>query len=176
MPTVYELDPVPTPELRDQLLRLWTDVSNAGGSVGFVPPVTPEDVRPELLGRLRAMAEGRSRLLTGRDGDRVVATAFLTLNTHRLMRHWVWLSTVMVEPARQGTGVGRELMAAAAEAARGLEGVRGIRLTLRAGGGLERFYASCGYQEAGRVPDAIRVAEGSYRDEVTMWLPLDSPD
>ena len=37
-----EVCPVTTVDdgLRAQLLTCWTDVSNAGGSVGFVPPVT----------------------------------------------------------------------------------------------------------------------------------------
>ncbi|WP_030548344.1 GNAT family N-acetyltransferase [Streptomyces albus] len=173
-PLVFTLDPPVTPELRDGVLSLWADVSNAGGAVGFVPPVTAEEIRPELLKQLEAMAEGRSRLLVGTDGrGRPVATAFLTLNTHRLMRHWLWVYTVMVHPSLQGRGVGRELMAAVADAARGLDGIRGIRLTCRGGTGADRFYAACGYQEAGRVPDAIKVAEDDYRDDVTMWLPLD---
>ncbi|MEU6084729.1 GNAT family N-acetyltransferase [Streptomyces sp. NPDC047108] len=173
-PLVFDLDPGMTRELRDGICRLWADVSNAGGAVGFVPPVTADDVRPELVTHLAAMAEGRVRLLVGRDEHgEVAATAFFTLNTHRLMRHWCWLHTVMVHPAHQGKGYGRALMAAAEDAARrALDGLRGIRLTCRGGEGLERFYTACGYTEAGRVPGAIRVAEDEYRDDVTMWLPL----
>ncbi|MGX1972797.1 N-acetyltransferase family protein [Streptomyces kronopolitis] len=169
----FDLDPSVTLALRDGICALWTDVSNADGAVGFVPPVTPEDVRPELLRHLAAMAEGRTRLLVGRDPDgRVVAAAFLTLNTHRLMRHWLWVYTVMVHPSLQGRGVGRELMAAVADAARSLDGIRGIRLTCRGGTGLSRFYASCGYKEVGRVPGAIKVADGDVRDDITMWQEL----
>lgn len=161
------------PGLTDGVASLWTDVVNAGGAVGFVPPVTSDDVRPEIVGYLNGMTEGRVRLLAGFDerGD-VAATAFLMLNSHRLMRHWVWLYTVMVRPSLQGSGAGRDLMAAAADAARGLDGVEGIRLTHRGGHGLERFYASCGYKEVGRVPDAIRVADGDFQDDVTMWMTL----
>ncbi|WP_055493080.1 GNAT family N-acetyltransferase [Streptomyces sp. TP-A0356] len=173
MPLTFELDPAVSPALRDDLLALWADVSNAGGSVGFVPPVTADDIRPELVKHLVAMAEGRTRLLVGRDGTgAVAATAFIAHNTHRLMRHWVWLYTVMVHPRHQGRGYGRDLLAAAADAARGLEGIEAIRLTCRGGLGLERFYGSCGYKEVGRVPGAIRVAPGDDRDDITMLLPL----
>jgi GNAT superfamily N-acetyltransferase len=169
----FTLDPAVTPALRDGVLDLWTDVSNAGGAVGFVPPVTREAVRPELVRHLAGMAEGRVRLLAGHDEDgRVAATAFFGVNTHRLMTHWVWLYTVMVHPRHQGRGYGRDLLAAAADAARGLDGVEAIRLTCRGGLGLERFYASCGYKEVGRVPGAIRVAPGDDRDDVTMLQPL----
>ncbi|MFI1161952.1 GNAT family N-acetyltransferase [Streptomyces sioyaensis] len=166
----FDLDPSVTPALRDGICALWSDVSNADGAVGFVPPVTQDDIRPELLRHLTSMAEGRTRLLVGRDPDgRVLAAAFLTLNGHRLMRHWLWVYTVMVHPSVQGQGVGRELMAAVADAARSLDGISGIRLTCRGGTGLSRFYASCGYKEVGRVPGAIKVADGDFRDDITMW-------
>jgi GNAT superfamily N-acetyltransferase len=169
----FALDPAVTPELRNGLLTLWTDVSNAGGSVGFVPPVEPEDIRPALVRHFVAMAEGHTRLLVGRDETgEIVAAAFVAANTHRLMRHWVWLYTVMVHPGRQGRGHGRELLAAAEEAVRGMPGIDAIRLTCRGGNGLERFYESCGYKEVGRVPGAIRVAPGDDRDDITMLLPL----
>ncbi|MEV0368643.1 GNAT family N-acetyltransferase [Streptomyces sp. NPDC050636] len=169
----FDPDPSVTPELRDGVCALWADVSNADRAVGCVPPVTPEDVRPDLLQQLTAMAEGRARLLVGRDEDgRVVATAFLTLNTQRLMKHWLWVFTVMVHPTLQGQGIGRALMTAVADAARALDGIRGIRLTCRGGTGLSRFYTTCGYKEVGRVPGAIRVADDDFRDDVTMWLDL----
>ncbi|MEU6664752.1 GNAT family N-acetyltransferase [Streptomyces sp. NPDC046727] len=173
MPLTFTLDPAITPALRDGILDLWADVSNEGGAVGFVPPVTREEIRPELVRHFVQMAEGRTRLLVGHDeAGQVAATAFLTQNSHRLMLHWLWLYTVMVHPRHQGKGYGRDLLDAAADAARGIEGVDAIRLTCRGGHGLERFYASCGYKEVGRVPDAIRVAPGDDRDEIFMLLPL----
>ncbi|MET7292412.1 GNAT family N-acetyltransferase [Streptomyces griseoloalbus] len=173
MPLTFTLDPAVTPELRDGIIDLWADVSNAGGAVGFVPPVTREQIRPELMRQLVAMEEKRSRLLVGHDEDgRVAATAFLTFNAHRLMTHWIWLYTVMVHPSHRGKGYGRDLLAAAERAARGFDGIEAIRLGCRGGLGLERFYASCGYKEVGRVPGAIRVAPGDERDDITMLLPL----
>ncbi|MFY1678224.1 MULTISPECIES: GNAT family N-acetyltransferase [unclassified Streptomyces] len=173
MPVNFSLDPPVTPELRDGVLALWTDVSNAGGSVGFVPPVDRETVRPELVRHLVAMADGTTRLIVGRDADgRVLATAFLASNTHRLMIHWLWLCTVMVHPDHQGRGLGRGLLAEVERAARSLEGIEAIRLTCRGGAGLERFYAASGYREVGRIPGAIRVAPDDDRDDVIMLLPL----
>ena len=173
MSLTFTLDPVVTPALRDGLLDLWADVSNAGGAVGFVPPVTREAIRPELVKHFAAMAEGRTRLLVGHDDTgEVAATAFFTFNTHRLMTHWAWLYTVMVHPRHQGKGYGRDLLTAAERAARTIDGIEAIRLTCRGGLGLERFYGSCGYKEVGRIPGAIRVAPGEDRDDVIMLLPL----
>lgn len=173
MALTFTLDPAVTPALRDGVLDLWADVTDAGGAVGFVAPVNREAIRPELVRHLAAMAEGRTRLLVGHDEQgEVAATAFFTFNTHRLMGHWVWLYTVMVHPRHQGKGYGRALLEAAADAARGFDGIDAIRLTCRGGLGLERFYGSVGYKEVGRVPDAIRVAPGDDRDDITMLLPL----
>ncbi|MCX5411884.1 GNAT family N-acetyltransferase [Streptomyces sp. NBC_00059] len=173
MALTFEVDPAFDRTLRDDITALWADVSNAGGAVGFVPPVTADEVRPELVKHLAALVEGRTRLVVGRDEDgTVAATAFLTHNTHRLMRHWIGAYTVMVHPRHQGKGYGRDLMAVTADAARGIEGIDAIRLTCRGGTGADRFYASCGYKEVGRVPGAIRVAEDDYRDDIIMLLPL----
>ncbi|MEU1847750.1 GNAT family N-acetyltransferase [Streptomyces sp. NPDC019990] len=173
MPLTFTLDPAVTPGLRDGLLDLWADVSDAGGAVGFVPPVTREDIRTALLQYFTLMSEDKGRLLVGHDEEgRVAATAFLALNTHRLSAHWLWLYTVMVHPRHQGKGYGRELLTAAADVARDLEGIEAIRLSCRGGIGLERFYESCGYKEVGRIPGAIRVAPGDDRDDVIMLLPL----
>ncbi|MGW0393538.1 N-acetyltransferase family protein [Streptomyces sp. NPDC003042] len=173
MTLTFTFDPVVDEALRDGIAELWTEVSNAGGAVGFVPPVTRDMVRPELVKHLVAMSEGRHRLLVGHDeAGAVVAAAFLAFNTHRLQQHWIWAYTVMVSPALQGRGAGRDLMAAAADAARSLDGIEAIRLSCRGGLGLEHFYAACGYKEVGRVPDAIRVAPGDDRDDITMLLPL----
>ncbi|QES43150.1 MULTISPECIES: GNAT family N-acetyltransferase [Streptomyces] len=173
MSLAFRLDPPVDAALRDGVLALWADVTNAGGAVGFVPPTTPEEIRPEFVRHLAAMSEGRTRLLVGYDEDgAVAATAFLTHNTHRLMRHWIWLYTVMVHPRHQGKGYGRDLMAAVEDAARTLDGTDAIRLTCRGGTGLEHFYASCGYKEVGRVPGAIRVAPGDDRDDVVLLRQL----
>ncbi|MFD9410835.1 GNAT family N-acetyltransferase [Streptomyces sp. NPDC059989] len=173
MPLTFTLDPVVDPALHAGILSLWTDVSNAGGAVGFVPPVTADAIRPQLITQLSAVADGGMRLLVGHDErGEVAATAFLARNTHRLQLHWVWAYTVMVHPSRQGKGYGRDLMAATEAAARSMEGIEAIRLGCRGGHGLERFYAACGYKEVGRVPGAIRVAPGDDRDDVTMLLPL----
>ncbi|MFE1831795.1 GNAT family N-acetyltransferase [Streptomyces yangpuensis] len=173
MALTFTLDPVVGPALREGILELWTDVSNAGGAVGFVPPVTRDDVRPSLDEHLAAVADGSCRLLVGHDEDgAVAATAFLTHNTHRLQRHWLWAYTVMVHPRHQGKGHGRDLMVATEAAARSIEGIDAVRLTCRGGLGLEHFYSSCGYKEVGRVPGAIRVAPGDDRDDIVMLLPL----
>ncbi|RJK96098.1 GNAT family N-acetyltransferase [Vallicoccus soli] len=169
-PLDVALDPPLDAALEDALLACWVDVSNAGGAVGFVPPVTADDVRPtaaKVLGRLSARG-GPDHLLVARDGAGAVA-GWLVLEDreHRLTGHWRTLKRVQVHPSRQGTGVGGLLLRAAEDAARTL-GLEALHLTVRGGTGTEAFYARHGYVEVGRVPRALRVAAGDDRDEVYM--------
>jgi GNAT superfamily N-acetyltransferase len=164
-------DPAVTPRLRDGLARLWNDVNNAGGAVGFVPPTTVADVLPDLDGHLAGTAAGGTRLVVGFAAERPVAAAFLCLNTHRLMRHWAWLNTVMVHPEQHRRGWGAALLGECAALGRDL-GLVGLRLSYRDGLGLDRFYGSLGYREIGRVPAGLRLGPDEHRDSVEMWLPL----
>jgi hypothetical protein len=51
-------------------------------------------------------------------------------------------------------------------------GLAGLQVTVRGGQGIEGFYAGHGYTEVGRLPGALRVADGDDRDEIFMWLRL----
>ncbi|WP_323185989.1 GNAT family N-acetyltransferase [Streptomyces sp. NBC_01373] len=175
MELIFRPDPDLTPALLDELTRLWTDVNNTGGAVGFTGDTTYEEVRPEIDRYADSVAAGSHCLIAGLDPDgRLRATAFLGFNTHRLQGHYAWLTTVMVDPSLQRGGHGRALLAAAEEHARDL-GLEALKLTCRGGMGLEDFYASVGYQEVGRVPGGLRVAADDYRDDIMMWLPLRPP-
>jgi GNAT superfamily N-acetyltransferase len=177
MALLFTLDPELTPELRAEIVDLWTAVSNAGGAVGFVPPVTAELVRPTAERQFAGVADGLDRLLVGREpgggpgSGRLAAVLFFEDQRFNLMTHWRLLKRVMVAADAQGRGYGRELLAQAELVAREW-GLSGLRLTLRGGQGLEDFYARSGYKEVGRVPGAIRTAPGVEHDDVTMWLDL----
>lgn len=174
MSLTFVRDPQLTPVLREELADLWLDVSQAGGAVGFVPPVTAGDIAPVMRRQLDDVSAGGMRMLGAYEGDaggRLIGTAFLQLNSHRLMTHWCTLVTVMVHPALQGGGRGKAMMREAIEMARDL-GFHAVRLGVRGGEGTERFYETVGFKEVGRVPAAIRVAPDDHRDDITMWLPL----
>jgi GNAT superfamily N-acetyltransferase len=172
MHLTFLLDPEVTGELEERVVSVWTDVSNAGGAVGFAPPITAEDVWPVARAHFDRIPTGRTRLLAAVD-DRglLVGTAFFAVNSHRLMRHWCTLRTVMIHPDLQGRGHGTDLLRAAERHARAM-GLEALKVTARSGHGLEKFYGSVGYKEVGRVPAAIRVGPGDDRDDIIMWLPL----
>ncbi|MEV0530346.1 GNAT family N-acetyltransferase [Kitasatospora sp. NPDC050463] len=174
MTLAFTLDPGSDPDLRSDIVRLWTDVTNAGGAVGFVAPVTEDEVWKTADAQFGGLAPaGPDRLLIAheRESGRLAALLFLESMRFGPMDHWRMLKRVMVHPDFQGRGYGADLMAEAERVARAW-GLEGLRLTLRGGLGLEAFYGRCGYTEVGRVPAAIRVAPGDDRDDVTMWLDL----
>ncbi|MEV7005331.1 GNAT family N-acetyltransferase [Streptosporangium sp. NPDC051022] len=163
----FVTDPELTPVLVDDLVECWTAVSNAGGAVGFVPPVTAAEVG-EVAGPSFARCGDLDHLLVGLDTEGRVACWLILGDAGSWLRaHWRWVLRVMVHPRHQGRGYGTLLMRAAETAAREL-GVEALHLTVRGGTGTERFYARLGYVETGRVPRAIRLAPGDDRDEIYM--------
>ncbi len=157
--------------LRAQLLTCWTEVTNAGGAVGFVPPVTEDDVSPVLDKLLEGVHSGHDVLaLLTVDGD-VAGFAAIVGSSSPLRRHWAMVLRVQVHPSRQGTGLGRVLMNGVHDIARG-RGWEFLSLSARGGTGVDGFYRGLGYTEFGRLPGAIRVAPGDDRDEILLTVRL----
>lgn len=167
----FELDPPLSQDLRAAILALWVEVTNAGGAVGLVPPVTAHDVRPIADAAFDAVLAGHDHLLAGYDGDKLRALLFIVDNRHALKDHWRVLKRVMVAPESQGRGYGVAIMREAAAVARKM-GLAALQLTVRGGTGTEGFYTRLGYREVGRVPGALRIGPGDDRDEIIMWLDL----
>jgi GNAT superfamily N-acetyltransferase len=157
--------------LRGEPLACWTDVSNAGGAVGFVPPVTEDDVEPVLAHLLEGVHSGRDVLAVLTVDGTTAGWASIVGSSGPLRRHWSTVLRVQVHPSRQGAGLGRALMAGVHDIAR-QRGSEFIYLTARGGTGVDAFYRGLGYREVGRLPGAIRMAPGDDRDEILMQLPL----
>ena len=154
-------------DLRTILLGLWTDVTNAGGAVGFVAPVAPDVVAPVLDALVERVHAGTQTLCLLRVDGEVAGFAVLSTSVSPLRRHWATVLRVQVHPDRQGQGLGRVLMTGVHEVARA-RGLEFLHLTVRGGYGLEGFYERLGYEVFGRMPGAIRVAPGDDRDEVLL--------
>ena len=153
--------------LRRQLLACWTDVTNAGGAVGFVPPVTEDDVAPALDELVHRVRENRAVLALLTVDGATAGFAVLARAASPLRAHWATVLRVQVHPALQGRGLGRVLMAGVHAIARD-GGLEFLHLGARDGSGADEFYRRLGYQEVGRLPGAIRVAPGDDRDEILL--------
>jgi GNAT superfamily N-acetyltransferase len=170
----FVLDPPVTDDLREAVVQLWTEVAAAGGAVGFSGPVNRTDVEPVAYGALSAVEDGHDRMLGGYIGDKLMTMLFFVSHRMALQRHWRTVKRVMVQPGAQGRGYGAALMREGERIAR-REGWEALHLTVRAGEGVEDFYARLGYQEVGRFPNALLLTHGELRDEIQMWLPLGRP-
>jgi GNAT superfamily N-acetyltransferase len=177
----FTVDPDLTEGLRAEIVACWADVTNAGGSVGFVPPVTMDDVLPFATRAFAGVAAGHDRLIIGRDdvggrgggtgAGRLVALAFLVDERSLLTEHWRMVKRVMVHPDFQGRRYGTLLMAEVERTAR-VMGLEMLALDCRAGTGNDEFYKKCGYVEHGRLPGALRIGPDDYRDRVLMAMSL----
>ena len=157
----------------DALLACWRDVSNAGGAVGFAQlPVTAEQVRPVLAALVRSLDPATTRLLCASVEGRLAGWLVLAGHSDPVTAHWARVARVQTSLAYRGVGIGAALMAEVARCARADLGLSHLRLELRGGMGLERFYAPLGWREIGRWPEALRVGPDDVRDEVLMHLPL----
>jgi GNAT superfamily N-acetyltransferase len=162
-----ELDPELDGELSESLLELWTEVSNAGGAVGFVPPVTKEDVRKTADIAWRRTRDGEDHLIVAFRDDRPVGFLFLEQRPGKLFRHWATIKRLQVRPNLQGSGLGGALLDETHRIAKDL-GLEALHLTVRGKTGTEVFYERHGYETVARIPGVIRVSDDDTRDELYM--------
>jgi GNAT superfamily N-acetyltransferase len=160
-------DPELTPALRREIVDLWVLATNAGGSVGFLPPTSATVVRPVANRMFRAMTTGAQHLVVAREENALQGWVVLEMNAMPLVRHWAWFKRLMVLPSLQRRGVGRHLHDAAINAAQRL-GLEQLYLTCRSATGLVEFYRHLGWEQVGVMPDNLRMVDGSYRDEIYM--------
>lgn len=153
--------------LVDGLVGLWTAVSNAGGAVGFVPPVTAADVRPVAEAAFARVAGGVDDLVVAYEGAVPVGLGILATNDWVLARHWGVVKRLQRHPDCRGRGLGTALLAEI-EAAAGDRGLDRLVLTVRGGTGREGFYLDAGFRVEARLPGRIRVAGGDDREELVM--------
>ncbi len=168
---VVEASAARRPELREQLLAMWVDVTNAGGAVGFTTPADVSAVAGTLDAALDRVAAGTDLLGILRQGGDVVGMGFLVDGGSPLRRHWRTILRLMVRPELQGRGAGRLLLEGLHGTAADL-GLEQLMLTTRGGTGVEGFYERCGYTVVGRHPGAIRLAPGDDRDELFLTFRL----
>lgn len=169
------LDPELDEALTSKLVTIWTAVSNAGGAVGFVPPVTESDVRTVADSAFGNARKGTGHVVVGFDGDEPVGFLFLEPRPGPLFRHWMTIKRLQVDPARQKEGIGGRILQCTHDIARDI-GLEQLHLTVRGGTGTERFYEHHGYELMARIPDVIRLSPQDTREELYMVKRLHETD
>jgi ribosomal protein S18 acetylase RimI-like enzyme len=123
---------------------------------------------PPLLGSLIALldslsppGEGMMPGFVWREGRRVIGTA--SVRHIRTFHHGWLISNVAVHPDWQGRGIGRELMEAAVDFARGFGGAWVVLQVRDDNAVAQKLYASMGFQKVGAVVRLRRPAPGHPR-------------
>ena len=134
--------------------------------MGFVPPVTTQDVEPMANIAFRRVLEGEDHLVVAYRTGEPVGFLFLVPRPGPLFKHWATIKRLQVRPQEQRSGIGGELLQAAEHLAGQELSLEQIHLTVRGGTGTERFYERHGYEIVATIPGLIRVAPGDDRDEL----------
>lgn len=105
------------------------------------------------------------------EGERLLGKLTIDALPYPSLAHTYWVHAVYVHPDARGMGASTALMHAAIEGAAG-KGARRIVLWVNeANAPARRLYERLGFQEAGRIPEGIRVGE-RYVADVLMCLVL----
>ena len=144
--------------LRAALVDVWVAVSNAGGAVGFLPGVQPEQVRE----------------LADPTFDRVAGMGFLATNELAIHAHWATIKRLQRHPEARAQGVGGAVLEGLEEAARA-RGLRRLVLTVRGQTGREGFYERHGYRVEAALPERIWLSPDDIREELFMAKSLIGP-
>ncbi|HUG85519.1 MAG TPA: dUTP diphosphatase [Euzebya sp.] len=148
-------NPPLTDDLVDRLLDIWVAATNAGGSVGFLAPVTREDLEGEVAGFWDQRLDGTLDLVVASEGPRVLGFGFLQPGKG-LSAHMGEISKLQRDPAVPGRGVGGTLLEAL-EALAVDRGLTLVTLSVREGTGRERYYRERGYESVAVLPGWLRI-------------------
>lgn len=162
--------------MRRELTACWAASINAGGAVlppdCPLPPVTPADVEAAVDRIADNLAPEHSRLLAATLDGALAGWLVVRREAHPLESHCGVVNHVQTQVHLRNLGIGAALMHRVRRIAREEMGLERLKLTVRAGLGLEHFYRKAGWTEVGRWPGALRLGPGDDRDEILMSLAL----
>ena len=133
----------------------------------------PDELIPGNFASLIAALSGDigCYLVAEEEGD-IRGHAFLQPMDLRSVCH-VFRLTIVVHAGYSGRGIGTAMMSALADWARRVPAVQKVELIVRATNDrARRLYEKFGFAEEGRFRDRIRLADGTFIDDVAMaWFP-----
>jgi len=141
----------------DELADLLMAIVDQGASVGFLPPLEPEDARAYWA---HAIEPENIVFLVARREGAIVGTVQLEWSPKKNGRHRAEVNKLLVHPNAQRLGIGRKLMdrleVLAAE-----NGWTTLHLDTREGDTSNDFYLSRGWTRVGVIPRWAQSADGS---------------
>ena len=150
------------------LATLLRDAVESGASIGFLLPLTEEDVMNYWQEVLTALRGPHRILLVARIDEKIVGTVQLDLASRPNGSHRAEVIKLMVHTSYRKQGLAQALMEAIEQ-----EAWHARRTTLildtRAGDPSEYLYKKLGYTPAGTIPEYARSTDGSLHTTVFMY-------
>jgi GNAT superfamily N-acetyltransferase len=143
----------------------------AGASVSYMWPFTPEQARDVFVEFSAEVDAGRRFLLGAFADGRVVGTVQVILSLPPNQPHRAEITKLLVHPAARGRGVGRLLMEHAEAEARA-EGRTLLVLDTVTGSAADRLYRRLGWTALGTIPDFALYPDGRPCDATFFWKSL----
>ncbi|MDP9764509.1 GNAT family N-acetyltransferase [Deinococcus enclensis] len=160
-----------TPDTVTALAVLLTATVAAGGSVGFMHPLPPEDARAFWTASLQAAGRDERVVYGAFQDGALVGTLTLLLAFPPNQPHRAELAKMMTHPRARGQGVASALVRAAeTEAAR--RGKTLLVLDTASEEGAGPFYEKLGYTLTGLVPDFALKPHGGLTGTLFYWKRL----
>jgi ribosomal protein S18 acetylase RimI-like enzyme len=157
-----------SPQTRAALSDILVEVVASGGSVHFMHPLSIETADAFWERSLAAAARGERIMLGAFDGEHLIGTVTLLLDSPPNQPHRAEIGKLMTRISHRRQGVAKALMEAAERLA--VEKARTLLvLDTAADGGASALYESLGYKLAGVIPDYAFKPHGGLTATMIYW-------
>jgi len=164
-----------SPPVKAALSGILIDVVAAGGSVGFMHPLSTEAAADFWQASLAAAGRDERIVLGAYDGDDLVGTVTVLLHHPPNQPHRAEIAKMMTRPSHRHRGIATALLRAAEEIAMA-RGRTLLVLDTAADGGASRLYESLGFTLAGIIPDYALKPHGGLTGTMVYWKRLTPTD
>lgn len=152
------------------LVSLWQRVAEAGGLVGFAPPVSRADIAARAAGLVDEVRTGRVIAVVANRSHRLIGAGLVRPGRGNAL-HTGHVELILVDPAQCRTGIGGRLMAELLRLA-GERGLAKLDLDAADDPGLAAFFGRFRFEEWGRRPDWVHLGPDTLRDEIIWGVSL----
>lgn len=160
-----------TPETVDQLTDVLISTVAAGGSVGFMHPVSPAQAQAFWQAALSEADAGNRVIFGAWDGQCLLGTVTLLVTMPPNQPHRAEIAKMMTHPQARQRGIATRLIQAA-EAEAAARGKTLLVLDTAADEGAGPFYEKLGYSFSGEIPDFALKPHGGLTGTLFFWKKL----
>jgi GNAT superfamily N-acetyltransferase len=154
-----------------ELAQLLLDAHDSNMALGLAAPLSAEHAREVWDDTAAKLDPLRRVLLVAREDGRVAGTVQVVRADAENGAQRGEVQRLAVSAERRGQGLGRQLLEAAAERARGM-GLRLLWLTTHEDTGSDRFYAAVGWTRLGTLPAYSAKPDGTLAGAAFYYLEL----